>query len=125
MRKQIEKALAECGLEARWLAPHQYYFRKTPENLRRLICFAQSFKAVIRTPLWPKTPTFIVSRDDDSLEVVFVWKEGVTLPPVARRRPTPLEFGDLLGIAQDNLQHTALRGPRKGTRRLAERERLG
>ena len=49
-----------------------FYFRKTPANLRKLKALAASLGAVVMKPYYPVSDLFRLSRDEDSLQVDFM-----------------------------------------------------
>lgn len=49
-----------------------FFFRKTPENLRKLKSFARSLHATILRPYYPVSDLLRIVRDDDGLQIDFM-----------------------------------------------------
>src|SRR5438067_12080135 len=82
----IARTLEKCGLEAVLIgnaaaalqgAPvttvdFDFFFRKTPRNIRKLKALAKALYAVILRPYYPSSGLFRVVRDEDGLQVDFM-----------------------------------------------------
>jgi len=83
---EVGRALKEAGLEAVLIgnaaaalqgAPVttvdlDFYFRRTPANVRKLKALAASLGAVVLRPFYPASDLFRIVRDDDGLQLDFM-----------------------------------------------------
>ncbi len=105
---ELARVLDEEGLEAVMIgnaaaalhgAPvttvdFDFFFRKTPANLRKLKAVAQSLGAILLRPYYPVSGLFRLERDEDSLHVDFMSHiDGVRSLPALRSRALRLDFG--------------------------------
>jgi hypothetical protein len=71
-----------------------FFFRKTPANLKKLKAFARELEAVILRPYYPASDLFRVVNDDVGLQVDFlVVIHGVRSFEALRARATTLPLG--------------------------------
>jgi len=83
---EVGRALKEAGLEAVLIgnaaaalqgAPVttvdlDFYFRRTPANIRKLKALATSLGAVVLRPFYPASDLFRIVRDDDGMQLDFM-----------------------------------------------------
>ncbi|MBM3812322.1 MAG: hypothetical protein FJW20_11905 [Acidimicrobiia bacterium] len=71
-----------------------FFFRKTPANIRKLKCVAASLNAMILRPYYPASDLFRLVRDEDSLQVDFMGTiHGVKSMAALRSRSIKMEIG--------------------------------
>lgn len=104
----LARALDECGLEAILIgnmaaalrgAPVttidvDFFFRKTPRNVRKLKALADSLDAMILRPFYPASGLFRLHRDRDGLQVDFMSHiDGVRSWESVRARSVEIAIG--------------------------------
>lgn len=73
-----------------------FFFRKTPTNIRKLKNFAGELNAVIFRPFYPMTSMFRLLRDSDNLQLDFmVEMDGVRSFEALRSRAKRVPFGSV------------------------------
>ena len=70
-----------------------FFFRKTPANLKKLKAVAQSLGAVILRPYYPVSELFRLQRERDGLQLDFMgWIDGVKSYESVRGRASTYEI---------------------------------
>ncbi len=70
-----------------------FFFRKTPGNLKKLKAVAKSLGAVILRPYYPVSELFRLQRDNDVLQLDFMgWIDGVKSYESVRGRASTFEL---------------------------------
>jgi hypothetical protein len=71
-----------------------FFFRKTPPNIKKLKAINQDLKAVILRPFYPVDDLYRIMRDDDLLQIDFMpTVAGVGSYEGMRKRASRVEFG--------------------------------
>ena len=71
-----------------------FYFRRTPANLRKLAAMAKEMEATVMQPFYPASGMFRISRKRDGLQIDFMSEiSGVRSFEGLRRRFTAVRFG--------------------------------
>ena len=104
----VARALRTCDLEAILIgnaaaalqgAPVttldlDFFFRRTPVNLRKLKALAKKLNAVIYTPYYPVSGLYRLIRDDDSLQLDFMTTiHGIRSFNSLRSRASRIDLG--------------------------------
>ncbi len=70
-----------------------FFFRKTPGNLKKLKAVAKSLGAVILRPYYPVSELFRLQRDNDALQLDFMgWIDGVKSYESVRGRASTVDI---------------------------------
>jgi predicted nucleotidyltransferase len=71
-----------------------FFFRKTPGNLKKLKAVAKSLGAVILRPYYPVSDLFRLQRESDGLQMDFMgWIDGVKSYESVRGRASAIQIG--------------------------------
>ena len=129
----VARAMAACGLDAVLIgnaaaalqgAPvttidFDFFFRRTPANLKRLKQLAKSLDAVLLRPYYPASQLHRLSRDRDGLQVDFMGSiEGVRSFEGVRARSRVEQIGEgavlrVASLADHNQEEDLWRRPLK------------
>ena len=72
-----------------------FFFRRTPANVRKLIAIAAELQAVLMKPHYPVSSLLRISRDDDGLQLDFMGEiDGIRSCEGLRKRAMEVPLGD-------------------------------
>ena len=72
-----------------------FYFRRTPTNVKKVKAIARDLDAMILRPFYPVTSLLRIQRDIDALQIDFMsTMDGVSSIEGVRKRATRMQFGD-------------------------------